>query len=140
MEQLVLKFILIFLLKKCQVNSPLMGSIRTAAGTAAGSGPGTATTFCLLVQCFPPPLLEQKKKKSRKFLPVGSRHHVHYALVKTMASLAEEGSIQPLVPVTHAMWAAGRNLVTARKKKFVGACTRRKPSLRVGYRDPSSRI
>lgn len=64
MEQLVLKFILIFLLKKCQVNSPLMGSIRTAAGTAAGSGPGTATTFCLLVQCFPPPLLEQQQKKN----------------------------------------------------------------------------
>lgn len=35
------------------VNSPLKGSIRTAAETAAGSGPKTASTFCRLLQTFP---------------------------------------------------------------------------------------
>lgn len=62
---------------------------------------------------------KKKEKKSRKFLPVGSHRCVHYALVRTVASWGG-GYIHPLVPVTHAMWAAGRNLVTRRRKKFVG--------------------
>ena len=75
-----------------------------------------------------------EKKISRK---LGSRHCVHYALVRTVA-FRGGGHIHPLVPVTHAMWAAGRNLVTERRKKFVGmhaAAEGRKSSLRLCYRD-----
>ena len=102
------------------VNSPLKGSIRTAAGTAAGSGPRTGTTFCrLLLALFsflpppppPPPAAGRAHttKSSRKFLPAGARHLVHYALLETAASWGGGGRIHPLVPVTHAMWAAGQN-------------------------------
>lgn len=121
------------------VNSPLKGSIQTAAQKAAGSGPQTATTFCRLLRRFPPPP-RREQQCSREFLPVGSRHLAHYALVNAVASWGGGGDIHPLVPVTHAMWAAGRNVVTARRKKSLWACIRRKSQLRFGCRDPYSRM
>lgn len=71
---------------------------------------------------------KKKKKKSRKFLFECSGHHVHYAPVTTAASRRRGGHIHPLLPVTHAIWTAGRNLVTARRKKVCGHASCEKPS------------
>lgn len=74
------------------------------------------------------PTRRRRKKKSRKFLFECSGHHVHYALVTTAASCRRGGHIHPLLPVTHAIWTAGRNLVTARRKKVCGHASCEKPS------------
>ncbi len=52
------------------VNSPLKGSIRTAPGTAAGSGPLTATTFCRLLRRLPPP---PPPRREQQFTEVSAR-------------------------------------------------------------------
>lgn len=105
------------------VNSPLKGSIRTAAGTAMGSGPQTATTFCRLLRRFPPPPPPQRGQQcSREFLSVGSRHLAHYALVNAAVCWGGGGTGHPLVPVTHAMWAERGETASLQggKKKFAG--------------------
>lgn len=110
------------------VNSPLKGSIRIAAGTAAGSGPQTATTFCRLLRRFPPPPPPQRAQQcSREFLSVGSRHLAHYALVNAAVCWGGGGNGHPLVPVTHAMWAErGETASLQGGKKSLRTCTSQK--------------
>lgn len=123
------------------VNSPLKGSIRTAAGTAAGSVPQTATTFCRLLRRFPPPPPPQRGQQcSREFLSVGSRHLAHYALVNAAVCWGGGGNGHPLVPVTHAMWAERGETASLQggKKKFAGT---HEPKLSVvGYRNRPLRM
>lgn len=121
-------------------NSPLKGSIRTTAGTAAGSGPRRATPFWRLLPLFPSstasaatgtPPKKTQKKKSRNFLPVSSLPRVHYASVKAVASWRGRGRIHALVPVTHACHAGcgrGGNVDTAKEEKVCGHACSRNPS------------
>ena len=141
------------------VNSPLKGSVRTAAGTAAGSGPRTATTFCsvLLLRSFfsalspppPPPPQEENNKFSGKFFfccflflcPTGSRHLVHYALVKNRGFLGGRRGAHPSTRPRYARHVGSgekpRHFEAGGKKKSLRSRVRRKiHRRRQGFGEP----
>lgn len=131
-----LVFILCFRCK-CEVvlcfgNSPQKGSIRTTTGTAVGSEPRTATTFC---STFTSATLDNTNLKffpsSFFLISVRLDRRVHYSVVKAETSRESGGGrhVQPLVSVTRAIRPSGEKPCIQEEGKSLRARMRRKSEL-----------